>query len=137
MSAEPSSALSAELYEFSRAITEGIFGGRYFEKEYDGQVDSFGDGLELEQTLVDAIGEISETIEGYDGFDSPEEAYVFLSITPGINQGELADDLDSTRADIREMINGLEEDGLLETTGKRRGKKYFYGPKAFPYLRLA
>lgn len=137
MSVEASEVLSSELYSFSNAISGGGLNQEYLENGYDGSLEDFDDCLELERIFTEAMAEVDGAIAGYDGFETPEEVYVFLAIEPGINQGELADRLGTSSATVGKMISGMEERELLETTGKRRGKKYFYGPKAFPYLQLA
>lgn len=62
------------------------------------------------------------------------EAEVFRRVGPNTKQRDIAEETGLSELVVSGIIRDLEDDNLVDHTGSGRGKKNFYGPKAFPYL---
>lgn len=73
--------------------------------------------------------------EDLEPLQNPGTLEAFLSIEPDLSLQEISGD-DKEYQAVLEDFSELEEAGLVETTGRRAGKKYFYGEKAHTVLKL-
>jgi hypothetical protein len=129
-------AVVSEAAELSAAVFSG--GEEFFEEEYSGEVGNYILVTDLkgriETALMDTSGEIPylDELQGFTdfGYDAESAAEVFYSVEPGMSYSDLAGDSGLKEPEVKDLIQGFEDEGLVDNTDDG----FFYGGKAFPYL---
>lgn len=126
-------------------LAEAVFsdGDEYFENGYDGSVEDYIIINDLKNRIEEATmdaGEMAypEELEPFDEFFGAAEtsAAVFYHVSPDMQLSDFSETLDISESHVSSILGELEEYGLVESEGNTRGKEYFYGENALPYLML-
>jgi DNA-binding transcriptional regulator GbsR (MarR family) len=136
--------VSGEVVSEAVKLSEAVFcyDEEDFEESYGGEADGFlvVEDLKsrIDEALIDSGGDVPylDDLPSFPnlGYDAESWARVFYSVEPGVSQGDLADASDFSASHVGSVLDGLESEGLVESRGSGRGKKYFYGENALPYL---
>lgn len=125
-------------------ISEAVFSDdrRVFEDEYDGEVDDYLLIRDLRSRIEEAMMDTDLGVPYMDelpsfedfGYDADSWAHVFYSVEPDVSHEGLADVSGFSASHVSNVVEDFEQAGLIESEGKERRKKYFYGENALPYL---